>query len=334
MQTTLNDLTVLFLSILLEALPFVMLGSIIASVISLFVSDTLLYRFIPKNRIGGLLAASLLGIVFPVCDCTVIPITRRLIRKGLPPSLAVTFMCAVPIVNPAVIASTYWAFASQPHVIWLRMIVGMSTAIAAGFIIGKLTREADPLSNNNKPHVDNGHTICTCAAHEHTHNREEPHGCMCGHVHSPAPHEQKLRWNKISNGINSFLTHTTGEFIESAALIIIGAFLSAVIQMLIPRTIMYPVSTSPVASVGIMMGFTWLISLCSNADAFVAKSFYGLFTTGSVVAFMTFGQMIDLKNTVVLLGFFKKRFVLITSTVIVILCFAWGLAINLFGRGV
>jgi uncharacterized membrane protein YraQ (UPF0718 family) len=82
-----------------------------------------------------------------------------------------------------------------------------------------------------------------------------------------------------------------------------------------------------------MMIFTWLISLCANADAFVAKSFYGLFTTGSVIAFMTFGQMIDLKNTVVLFGFFRKRFVLITSAIIVTLCFAWGLAINLLGRG-
>ena len=131
MQTMLNDLAVLFLSILFEALPFVLLGSLIASAISLFVSDALLYRLIPKNRIGGLFAASLLGIVFPVCDCTVIPIVRRLIRKGLPPSLAVTFMCAVPIVNPAVIASTYWAFSNQPRVIWLRMIMGLCTAITA-----------------------------------------------------------------------------------------------------------------------------------------------------------------------------------------------------------
>lgn len=93
-QSLLNDVTVLFLGILLEALPFVLLGSVIASAISLFVSDSLLYHIIPKNRLGGLIAASLLGLVFPVCDCTIIPIMRRLVRKGLPSSLGVTFMCA------------------------------------------------------------------------------------------------------------------------------------------------------------------------------------------------------------------------------------------------
>jgi uncharacterized membrane protein YraQ (UPF0718 family) len=393
MQSTLNDLTILFMSILLEALPFIMLGSIIASLISLFVTDDLLYRFIPKNRFGGLLAVSLLGIAFPVCDCTVIPIMRRLIRKGLPPSLAVTFMCAVPIVNPAVILSTTWAFTNQPHIIWMRLFVGMWTAIAAGYIIGKITGEADPLRKDNKPQIDNEHAHnheeshgcncghshdnsppvnkhngcecgshehvhnheeshgcscghshdnsppdnkhngCACGSHEHVHNHEESHGCSCGHSHDNSPRKQNSRLNKVSKGIHSFLAHTTSEFIESGSLIVIGAFLSAAIQMLIPRTIMYPVSSSPAASVGGMMIFTWLISLCANADAFVAKSFYGLFTTGSVIAFMTFGQMIDLKNTVVLFGFFRKRFVLITSAIIVTLCFAWGLAINLLGRG-
>ena len=96
---------------------------------------------------------------------------------------------------------------------------------------------------------------------------------------------------------------------------------------------MYPVSSSPFASVGVMMGFTWLISLCSNADAFVAKSFYGLFTTGSVVMFMIFGQMIDLKNTVMMFGFFKKRFIAVTVVVITVACFSWGVAINFLGKG-
>lgn len=349
MQNIFNDMTVLFLSILLEALPFVMLGSIIASVISMFVSDNMLYRLIPKNRIGGLFAVSLLGIVFPVCDCTVIPIMRRLIRKGLPSSLAVTFMCAVPIVNPTVMAATYWAFTTEPRIIWLRLIVGMWTAIAVGFTIGKLTRESNPLLDEKSMVDHKAHDGCSCAEHTYIPAKEGvrettcPHkihiadkheGCECGnHGDQTVISENLTRWNKISSKIKLFIEHTKGEFIDSIALIVIGAFLSAVMQMLVPRTIMYPLSSSPVTSVGVMMGFTYLISLCSNADAFVAKSFYGLFTTGSVVAFMTFGQMIDLKNTVVLLGFFKKRFVVVTIIVIAIICLLWGVAINILGRG-
>ncbi len=332
MQTTLNDLTVLFLSILLEALPFVLLGSVIAAAIGMFVSENLLYRLIPKNRLAGLVVVSFMGIAFPVCDCTVIPIMRRLIRKGLPPSLAIAFMCSVPIVNPVVIASTYWAFAGQPHIVWLRMIVGLSTAIAAGFIVSKVTRDVNPL-------LDEAHTkmpqhTCSCgeAHHDHAHVHA---GCACGSHHHDSIHKkaEETRWNSLSNKVHGFLAHVTNEFIDSASLIVIGAFLSAAIQMLVPRTIMYPVAASPVASVASMMGFTWLISLCANADAFVAKSFYGLFTTGAVIAFMTFGQMIDLKNTMVMLGFFKKRFIVTTVIIISILCLMWGVTINLLGRG-
>jgi len=359
MQSLLNDVTVLFLGILLEALPFVLLGSVIASAISLFVSDSLLYRIIPKNRLGGLLAASLLGLVFPVCDCTIIPIMRRLMRKGLPPSLGVTFMCAVPIVNPAVILSTYWAFTNTIQVVWLRMFVGLLTAITAGFIVGKITRETDPVKGSH--HDYKHHKGCCCGAHDakdshehtcacnaHVHAQSESHetSYACGHDHSYDTHHHAAKiaasgsvqlpslWKRCTSCAGRFFDHVTHEFIDSAALIIIGALLSAIIQIMIPHTMMYPVASSPVGSVGVMMTFTWVISLCANADAFVAKSFYGLFTTGSVVAFMTFGQMIDLKNTIVMLGFFRKRFVAITISIIALLCLALGIAINFAGRGV
>jgi len=134
------------------------------------------------------------------------------------------------------------------------------------------------------------------------------------------------------NNIGKLVDHTAEEFIESSAFIITGAFLSAVIQIVLPQAILYSVGNSPVFSVVAMMCFTWLISLCSNADAFVAKSFYGFFTTGSVVAFMTFGQMIDLKNTIALFGYFKKKFVLTVILVISLLCFLCGILINFAGR--
>jgi len=358
MQSMLNDVTVLFLSILLEALPFLLLGSIIASAINLFVSDSLLYRIIPKNRLGGLVTVSLLGLIFPVCDCTIIPIMRRLIRKGLPPSLGVTFMCAVPIVNPAVLLSTYWAFTSTVQIVWLRMFVGLWTAIAAGYIVGKVNREADPVKDSPYAYkyrqncccethsaTDKHEHTCSCDAHKHAPSSSEESSCSCGHNHHYETHFQTAKetvpqsvqtpslYKKCFSISGRFLEHTTHEFIDSAALIIVGALLSAIIQIIIPRTMMYPVASSPVGSVGAMMAFTWVISLCANADAFVAKSFYGLFTTGSVVAFMTFGQMIDLKNTIVMLGFFRKRFVVITISVIVLLCLAWGVAINVIRGG-
>ena len=359
MNAMINDTTVLFVSILLEAFPFVLLGSFISSLIGVFVSDELFRKLIPKNRVTAFFAVALMGILFPVCDCTIIPIMRRLIKKGLAPSLAVTFMCAVPIVNPSVLASTAWAFSDKPYIIGLRMLVGIFVAILGGMIVGRLTRNANPLLDAHEVKTPHG---CSCG---HNHGSEHDSGCdtdtgisahapaisteespddhaggCCGHLHtdkgahhhtSQQPSTSKPLHSIVPNKIRGVLRHTTQEFIDSASLIVLGAFLSAAIQMLVPRAIMYPVSTGLVSSVAAMMGFTWLISLCSNADAFVAKSFTGLFTTGSVVIFMTFGQMVDLKNTIVLLGFFRKRFVGTIIAVIAILSLVCGVVINLWG---
>ena len=309
MSTAINDLTILFISILIEALPFVLLGSLISSAVGLFVSDELFYRILPKNRFGGLFIAALVGLFLPVCDCTVIPVMRRLIRKGLPPSLGVTFMCAVPIVNPAVIASTAWAFTNQPRMLWLRIFVGVWTAMFAGFIVGKLTKEATPLRADKRD------------------IQERDHSCSCGnHDCSDVQGKSMVRRRPLEL-VGAFFSNAGNDFFESGALIVLGALLSAAVQIAVPRSALYSVSLSPVFSVTGMMAFGYLLSLCSNADAFVAKSFFNLCTTGSIVAFMTFGAMIDLKNTIMLLGFFKKRFVAITLVVIAVICFSWGVVI-------
>ncbi|MBI4844996.1 MAG: permease [Candidatus Omnitrophica bacterium] len=112
-----EEFTIILLSILLEAFPFVILGAFISSMLHLFVHERVIARFIPKNKFLGLFAASLMGIIFPVCECAIIPVMRRLIRKGLPFYIAVTFMCAVPIVNPIVLLSTYYAFADKALIV-------------------------------------------------------------------------------------------------------------------------------------------------------------------------------------------------------------------------
>ena len=316
MDTFFNDFTVIFIGILLEALPFVLIGSLISSAVGVFVSDETFYKLLPKNKIVGLFVAAFIGLVLPVCDCTVIPVVRRLIKKGLPTSLGVTFMCAVPIVNPTVIAATAWAFTGLPHMLWLRIICGLVIAISAGAIIGLTGDKKTPLRE-------------TVDAHKHD------HCCSCGDHHDCGDeHENdhiKQGWVKLLLGkFGDFLTHTSTDFVESGALVILGAMIAAFVNVEIPRSVLYPISGSPTVSVAGMMSFGYLISLCSNADAFIERSLYGQFTAGSLIAFMTFGPMIDFKNTIMLLGFFKKRFVLHLTAVLVALCFACGVIINIF----
>lgn len=59
-----------------------------------------------------------------------------------------------------------------------------------------------------------------------------------------------------------------------------------------------------------MMGFAYIMSLCSTSDAFVASTFATTFSTGSLLTFMVFGPMIDMKGTLMLLSTFRGKFVL------------------------
>ena len=143
----LEGFTIVFLCIILEALPFVMVGAFVASIIQIFVSEQTIAKIIPKNRFVGLIAASLMGIIFPVCECAIVPIMTRLIKKGVPLNIAVTFMLAVPIVNPVVLTSTYYAFPGQTYMVFLRGFLGLISAILIGYLIGIIQDKNNPLKN-------------------------------------------------------------------------------------------------------------------------------------------------------------------------------------------
>ncbi len=98
-----NDFASIFLSIIFEGIPFILIGALASSIIQIFVSEETIARIIPKNKFVGVFIASLVGLVFPVCECAIVPITRRLLKKGVPLSIAITFMLSVPIMNPVVL---------------------------------------------------------------------------------------------------------------------------------------------------------------------------------------------------------------------------------------
>lgn len=96
----LNTTITVFLGIMLQAVPFLLIGVLLSSAIQLFLSQQFIERFFPKNRISGTLFAILAGAALPVCDCASIPIFRSLLRKGIPVSTAVTFMLVTPVIQP------------------------------------------------------------------------------------------------------------------------------------------------------------------------------------------------------------------------------------------
>jgi len=135
---------VIFGSLLIQALPFVMLGALAAALVEVFVPIGTLEKLGRLPRPLQLPAAALSGLAFPICECGSVPVARRLMQRGLMPSAAVTFMLAAPVINPVVIASTFVAFrgrSSMWAVVGGRFLLGIVVAVAVGWVLGKRTTE-------------------------------------------------------------------------------------------------------------------------------------------------------------------------------------------------
>ncbi|WP_373844993.1 permease [Clostridium sp.] len=296
-----NSFFVIFISIMLEAIPFILLGSFISAVIQVFISDKFISKVLPKNKFLGIMGASLMGFVFPVCECAIVPITRRLMKKGVPASIAVTFMLAVPIVNPVVLLATYSAFYNRPSVVLLRAVFGILAAVTIGFLVEIVQGREIPVKE--EMFQSRGDIFCGCGY----------------------SHQYSLKNSKIS----SVLEHTIIEFFDISKYLIIGALLSSVFQAFVPRNIITSLGKHNLYSIIVMMFLAFVLSVCSEADAFIARTFLNQFTLGSVSVFMILGPMLDIKNTIMLGASFKKGFVIRLIICILSICYIIGCIINI-----
>jgi uncharacterized membrane protein YraQ (UPF0718 family) len=290
--------TLILWSILLEALPFVMLGILISSLIQVFVTEDMILKIMPKNKHLRLLSAAMVGLIFPVCECAIIPIARGLIKKGMPVGPAVAFMLATPIVNPIVLLSTSSAFPTMPQMMPLRAACGFIGAV----VIGALVSRAEGKSVLK----DGGAPSCGCGAdHEADCDHSQPHGKL-----------QTFR---------AVLAHTNAELQSVGAYLIFGAVIAAAVQISVPAEVLTGLGGGRIISIAVMMLLAFVLSLCSEADAFVASTFLLRFSGASVLAFLIVGPMIDIKNTLMMLGSFKKRFAVRLILTILLVCFALAL---------
>lgn len=315
--------TLILWSILLEALPFVLLGTLISSLIQLYVSEETILKILPKRKSLQLVFAALLGLLFPVCECAIIPITRGLVKKGLPIGPAMAFMVAVPIINPIVIFSTYSAFPAVPEMALWRALLGFVAALLIGFLLDRKDGKSLIREKINAPVCGCGHNHGeehACCGHSHDHSHDEGGHTCYGHDHAP---QGKKRFSQV---ITDILAHTGEELKSVGAYLIFGAGIAASMQMFVPRTMLMQVGQGRVSGVLVMMLLAFVLSLCSEADAFVASTFMTAFSGASVLAFLLTGPMIDIKNTMMLFGSFKKRFATKTIAVILFVCFVLSMA--------
>jgi uncharacterized membrane protein YraQ (UPF0718 family) len=271
-----------FGSLLVEALPFILLGAAVSALIEVFVPASVFARLARLPRGLQMPVAGLGGFAFPVCECGSVPVARRLLLKGLHPAAAVTFMLAAPILNPVVLLATAIAYRGR-DVMWPMLLgragLGLVVAMAVGWAVGARARAGDLLRPGR-------------AAEDHDHDGASREGS----------------WTR-------YFTHLADDFTLLARYLVIGAGLAAALQTFLPQDVIGGVATTPVLDVVALMVLAAALSLCSESDAFVAASFVQ-FGMASQLAFLVAGPMIDAKLAALYGGTFGRGFVRTVAVVV------------------
>jgi uncharacterized protein len=85
-----------------------------------------------------------------------------------------------------------------------------------------------------------------------------------------------------------------------------------------------------ISSITAMMLLAGIVSICSTVDSFFALSFSSAFTTGSLIAFLVFGPMIDLKGIGLLGSVFRPRAIFYLFGLSALMTFLAALVLNLY----
>ncbi|MEW6401121.1 MAG: permease [Chloroflexota bacterium] len=284
-----------FLGIFIEAVPYLLLGTLASGLVEVFVDRQWMMRVMPRGNISAALAGAMLGLAFPVCECGVIPLTRRLFQKGLPTSAGVAFLLAAPVFNPIVIFSTAAAFGWGAMLFWrLGLTLGIAVLIGIVFSVEK----------------DAVNVIKPILPVIHTHS----------HGETVTFREKVARAFVIG----------ADEFFEMGRYLVIGAMLAAAMQTFIGQGALLSIGQGPVFSVLVMLALAFILSICSTVDAFVALGFVGTFSFGAILSFLTFGPMVDIKSLLMYRQVFQKRAVGYLVLLPFLISLLTGLALNYF----
>lgn len=287
-------------SILMQAFPFMLIGVLISSFMHIFIPDEWIVKIFPKKYGIGFITALFGGLFLPVCECAIVPVMTRLIKKGVPTPIAITFMLSAPIINPIVIFSTLYAFPDHPEITAMRVYFGLLIALIAGLVMCTYGKDLPIFLGEDYNEL----------------------GSTCNHIHSCSCHNHHdIEWNSNSGiqKLRVMFLHAGDEFFRVGKYLVFGAFIATCMQTMVPREIFDSLGSQTSFALLIMMLMAFLFSACSTSDAFIARSFTSRFSMGAVMGFLVFGPMMDVKNLFMLFAHFKKGFVLRLAIIIVVL---------------
>jgi uncharacterized membrane protein YraQ (UPF0718 family) len=275
----------------------VLIGIFASAVVQEFLSGRLVMRLMPRRALPAILLGSLGGLLVPVCDCGAIPLARRLIAKGVPVAAGLTFLLAAPVLNPITLFATTLAFQGNVGVVVLRAAMTLSVAIGVGWLTSVLLPDARLR--------------------------------LPGLIESPSdPDKEVAAQLGPRQRLSSIVSRASAEFFDVFFFITLGALFTAMTQTFVPRTDLAAFGSQPVASVLALMPTASVLSICSEADAFVGRALATSFSPGSVLAFMTIGQIVDLRNGLLLFRTFGARLVGLSVAVGYGLVLLEGVALN------
>lgn len=318
----LNNAFTLFLSLLVEAIPFLLLGVLLSSVLLFFVDERKLVAAMPRNPVLGAIVGSCGGFLFPVCECGNVPVARRLLLQGAPTPVAIGFLLAAPTINPIVIWSTWTAFRDQPEIVVFRVLFSLGIAI---FISCVFSVQAD-LRPLLQPAASRSMLLAVGGEGTNFKSSRFPQdetpallksgSFLLGQPGGPVRMDTTAlqasllaakSTKSLPDRLRLCLENTVQELRELGGVLVLGSAIAAVIQVAIPREVILSLGQGPVASILAMMLLATVVSICSTVDSFFALAFASTFTSGALLAFLVFGPMIDLKSLGLMFSVFKPR---------------------------
>jgi uncharacterized membrane protein YraQ (UPF0718 family) len=292
LPTRAQDGLTLAISVLIESLPFVVLGVVLSIVVQVWVPPGVIERWMPRRAWARRAVLSLLGMLVPVCECGNVPFARGLLIRGFSVPETLTFLIAAPIVNPIVILTTHQAFGWDSGILVPRLLGGYAIANLLGWLY---SRSPDP----DGLLTDRFRATCDIVTNE-------PGG----------------------RGRRS-LTQFILELRAVMPALIIGSAIAGAVQVLVPRDALLAIGSNPVLSIATMTALAMTVAICSNVDAFFALSFASTFSPGSLVVFLLVGPLIDIKMLALMRTTFTTRTLVGIVTIVLLAAFAIGIGVNL-----
>jgi uncharacterized protein len=253
-----------FVSVMVQAAPFLVFGVALSAVIAVYVPRSFWAKALPKHPALAVPVAGAAGVVLPGCECGSVPIAGSLMRRGVTPAAALTFLLAAPAINPIVLTATAVAFPNNPEMVVGRGVASLIVAVIMGWLWLRLGR-TEWIKLPHRPELDD-----------------------------------------LSRG-RAFWAAVRHDIIHAGGFLVVGAMAAAAIKVLVPQQWLGLVADNPVLAVLVMALLAVLLSICSEADAFVAASLTQ-FPLTAKLAFLVVGPMVDLKLISMQAGVFGRRF--------------------------